>query len=50
MPEPHASLQRRLLETEGVAIEGRGLDVKLYGWSPKKAKPVKRKTKRLKSR
>ena len=23
MPEPHASLQRRLLESEGVKIEGR---------------------------
>ncbi len=50
MPEPHASLQRRLLETEGVAIEGRGLDLKLYGWAPKKARPAKRKTKRSKAR
>ena len=32
--EPHASLQRRLLETEGVAIEGRAVDMKRYAWAP----------------
>jgi len=35
MPEPHASLQRRLLATEGVPIEGARIDMKLYAWSPK---------------
>jgi methylated-DNA-protein-cysteine methyltransferase related protein len=35
MPEPHASLQRRLLATEGVPIEGTRIDMKLYAWSPK---------------
>ena len=35
MPEPHASLQRRLLDTEGVPIEGSRIDMKLYAWSPK---------------
>jgi methylated-DNA-protein-cysteine methyltransferase-like protein len=34
MPEPHASLQRRLLATEGVPIEGVRIDMKLYAWSP----------------
>jgi methylated-DNA-protein-cysteine methyltransferase related protein len=35
MPEPHASLQRRLLATEGVPIEGTRIDMKLHAWSPK---------------
>ena len=35
MPEPHASLQRRLLSTEGVPFEGARIDMKLYAWSPK---------------
>ena len=35
MPEPHASLQRRLLATEGVPIEGARIDMKLFAWSPK---------------
>jgi methylated-DNA-protein-cysteine methyltransferase-like protein len=34
--EPHASLQRRLLETEGVEIGGRRIDMKRYAWSPLK--------------
>ena len=32
--EPHASLQRRLLETEGVVIDGRRIDMQHYSWSP----------------
>lgn len=32
--EPHASLQRRLLETEGVKIGGRRIDMKRYAWTP----------------
>ena len=32
--EPHASLQRRLLQTEGVEIEGRRIDMDRYAWSP----------------
>jgi methylated-DNA-protein-cysteine methyltransferase-like protein len=35
VPEPHASLQRRLLSTEGVPIAGGRIDMKLYAWSPK---------------
>ncbi len=34
--EPHASLQRRLLETEGVEIGGRRIDMNRYAWSPTK--------------
>jgi methylated-DNA-protein-cysteine methyltransferase related protein len=34
--EPQRSLQRRLLETEGVAIKGPGADLQRSGWSPKK--------------
>jgi methylated-DNA-protein-cysteine methyltransferase related protein len=36
MPEPHASLQRKLLESEGVIMVGRGIDMQQYGWSPAK--------------
>jgi len=32
--EPHGSLQRRLLESEGVEIYGLRINYKLYGWSP----------------
>jgi methylated-DNA-protein-cysteine methyltransferase related protein len=32
--EPHASLQRKMLETEGVRIEGRQIDMKRYAWFP----------------
>src|SRR5271155_4580799 len=34
MPEPHASLQRRLLESEGVTMEGRAIDMQRHGWTP----------------
>jgi methylated-DNA-protein-cysteine methyltransferase related protein len=46
MPEPHASKQRHLLETEGVALGLRSLDMKIYGWLPKQKKSRKSKTKR----
>ena len=32
--EPHASLQRRLLETEGVTMTERRVNMKVHGWSP----------------
>jgi len=32
--EPHASLQRKLLESEGVAVDGRKIDMKRHAWSP----------------
>lgn len=36
--EPHASLQRRLLETEGIAINGKRVNMKEFAWEPKKAR------------
>jgi len=36
--EPYASKQRRLLESEGVEIGIRTLDMRRFGWFPKKAK------------
>jgi methylated-DNA-protein-cysteine methyltransferase-like protein len=57
MPEPHLSLQRRLLATEGVAIEGSKIDMKIYSWLPKssaksrtKPAPKSRKSKSAGSR
>jgi methylated-DNA-protein-cysteine methyltransferase-like protein len=37
--DSHASLQRRLLETEGIEISGRRIDMKSYSWFPAKKKP-----------
>ena|ERR1700678_1022108 len=45
MPEPHASRQRRLLETEGVDLSGHSIDMKIYGWLLKQKKLRKSKTK-----
>ena len=33
IPEPHASLQRRLLGAEGIESEGARIDMKLYAWT-----------------
>jgi methylated-DNA-protein-cysteine methyltransferase related protein len=41
--EPHAGLQQRLLETEGVAMRGRGVDMEQCAWSPVKKRAVRRK-------
>lgn len=32
--EPHSSLQRRLLESEGVTIDGKRVNMKLFSWTP----------------
>ena len=32
--EPHASLQRKLLASEGVEVGGRRIDMKRYAWAP----------------
>ena len=48
VPEPHAALQRKLLETEGVKI-GVTVDMKVYGWSFRKSQAA-RKKKRATSR
>jgi methylated-DNA-protein-cysteine methyltransferase related protein len=50
IPEPHGSMQRRLLETEGVVVEGTRLDLKRYGWSPRKPTSRRKKRKRADSR
>jgi methylated-DNA-protein-cysteine methyltransferase related protein len=43
VPEPHAQLQRRLLEAEGVALEGGRVNLARYGWSTAKKRPRARK-------
>jgi methylated-DNA-protein-cysteine methyltransferase-like protein len=48
--EPHSSLQRRLLETEGVAIGGRRVDMKRFAWTPKKTGPKLKSRTRVRSR
>ena len=41
--EPYASLQRRLLETEGVVMTERRVNMKLHQWvAPKRRKLVKK--------
>lgn len=41
--EPYGSLQRRLLESEGVTIEGARIDMRRYAWQPAKKKTAGRK-------
>jgi hypothetical protein len=43
--EPHGSLQRRLLESEGVEISGMRINYKLYGW-PSIRKGVRKRVQR----
>jgi methylated-DNA-protein-cysteine methyltransferase related protein len=38
MPEPYASLQRRLLGAEKVEMDVSRVDLKRFGWSPAKTK------------
>jgi hypothetical protein len=40
-----AGLQRRLLESEGIVVEGRTIDMKRHLWSPPKNRPRGRKRK-----
>ena len=37
--EPYASLQRKLLESEGVQMTERRVNMKLHGWTPARTKP-----------
>jgi len=46
MPEPHVSLQRRLLAAEGIPMDRRSIDMKVFGWSPAKKRVKKRKLRR----
>jgi methylated-DNA-protein-cysteine methyltransferase related protein len=43
MPEPHASKQRRLLASEGIEVGLHSIDMKIYGWEPKRPKSKKKK-------
>lgn len=44
VPEPYAMKQRRLLESEGVALDGGVIDMKRFGWpSAARAKKKRRK-------
>ena len=36
--EPHSSLQRRLLETEGVTVDGKRVNMKQFEWSLRRAR------------
>jgi methylated-DNA-protein-cysteine methyltransferase related protein len=45
VPEPHAALQRKLLESEGVKI-GATVDMKIYGWQFRKSKAASARKKR----
>jgi len=38
LAEPHAALQRRLLQSEGVQFAGRGIDMSKYEWVPRSRK------------
>jgi methylated-DNA-protein-cysteine methyltransferase-like protein len=51
IPEPHGSLQRRLLEAEGVKIgDSRRIDMERYIWLPTKKRPARRKRRPAKRR
>jgi methylated-DNA-protein-cysteine methyltransferase-like protein len=43
--EPHAALQRKLLESEGVTLTERRVNMKLHAWSPARAKKPRSKNK-----
>jgi methylated-DNA-protein-cysteine methyltransferase related protein len=42
IPEPHGSLQRRLLEAEGVRTEFGRIDMQCYGWTPGSKRKISR--------
>ena len=42
--EPHSSLQQRLLETEGVIIDGKRVNMKKYAWTGLKARTKSKRT------
>jgi methylated-DNA-protein-cysteine methyltransferase related protein len=44
--EPYASLQRKLLESEGVAVTERRVNMKEHGWIPPNTKAKKQKAQR----
>jgi hypothetical protein len=51
IPEPHGSLQRRLLEAEGIEIgENRRIDLPHHAWLPSKKRSGERKRRLKKPR
>jgi methylated-DNA-protein-cysteine methyltransferase related protein len=48
--EPHASLQRRLLASEGITIDGRTIDMRRFRHSFSKKRSTPRKSRRGKTR
>jgi len=50
IPEPHASLQRKLLESEGVKIVEFRVDFAKHGWRPKRAASTGKKKSRTKQK
>ena len=50
IPEPRAGLQRRLLETEGVVLDGGAADLRRHAWSPVKKQKTGRRKKRARAR
>ena len=44
MPEPYASMQRRLLESEGVVFDGHGVNMNEFGWTPSPGAKSRRKS------
>jgi methylated-DNA-protein-cysteine methyltransferase-like protein len=49
MPEPHASKQRRLLASEGIEVGLHSINMKIYGWEPKRRKSKKKKASKKKT-
>jgi methylated-DNA-protein-cysteine methyltransferase related protein len=50
VPERYAALQRKLLQTEGVATDGVAIDLKRYGWTPPTPATLVRRKKPRKNR
>ena len=46
MPEPYASMQRRLLKSEGVVFDYTRVDMDRYGWAPPSRRQLGSKSKR----
>jgi len=44
--EPYASLQRKLLESEGVQMTERRVNMKMHAWTPAAKSPEKKATSR----
>lgn len=51
IPEPYGSLQRKLLQSEGIDLSRARVDLRRYGWNPPKppraSRPARRKGRRF---